>query len=73
MPAAIDEVLATGITADDAIRLALAQVPGIAIDVEIDINDGRPYWEVDVRSLDGDLYDVEIDAQTGRIIEIDRP
>lgn len=73
VPAAIDEALATGISADDAIRLALEQVPGVATDVEIDINDGRPYWEVDVRSLDGDLYDVEIDALTGRIIEIDRP
>jgi uncharacterized membrane protein YkoI len=73
VPAAIDEVLATGISADDAIRLALEQVPGVATDVEIDINDGRPFWEVDVRSLDGDLYDVEIDAVTGRIIEIDRP
>jgi uncharacterized membrane protein YkoI len=73
VPATIDEVLANGISADDAIRLALDQVPGVATDVEIDINDGRPYWEVDVRSLDGDLYDVEIDAITGRIIEIDRP
>jgi uncharacterized membrane protein YkoI len=73
VPASIDEILSTGISADDAIRLALQQVPGVATDVEIDINDGRPYWEVDVRSLDGDLYDVEIDAVTGRVIEIDRP
>ena len=72
VPAAIDEILATGITADDAVRLALEQVPGVATDVEIDINDGRPYWEVDVRSLDGDLYDIELDALTGRIIEIDQ-
>lgn len=72
VPATIEEVLATGITADDAVRLALEQVPGIATDVEIDINHGRPYWEVDVRSLDGDLYDIELDALTGRIIEIDR-
>lgn len=72
VPATIEEVLATGITADDAVRLALEQVPGVATDVEIDINDGRPYWEVDVRSLDGDLYDIELDALTGRIIEIDR-
>lgn len=72
VPAAIEEVLANGISADDAILLALEQVPGVATDVEIDINDGRPFWEVDVRSLDGDLYDIELDALTGRIIEIDR-
>lgn len=72
VPATIEEVLASGLTADDAVRLALEQVAGVAIDVQLDINDGRPYWEVDIRSLDGDLYDIEIDALTGRIVEIDR-
>lgn len=71
--AAIDEVLANGITADDAVRLALEQVPGVAIDVELYTNERQPYWEVEIRSVAGELFDVELDPFTGRIIEIDRP
>lgn len=70
--AEIEQILATGISADDAVQRALEQVPGVAVDVKIDVNDGRPYWEVDVRSTDGALYDVEIDAVDGSIVEIDR-
>lgn len=68
----LTRVMATGLTADEAVRIALDAIPGIAIDVQIDINDARPYWEVDVRSVDGAVYDVEMDALTGTIVEIDR-
>ena len=68
----LTRVMATGLTADEAVRIALEAIPGIAIDVQIDIDGGRPYWEVDIRSTDGARYDVEVDAATGTIIDIDR-
>ena len=65
------EKLDRGITADAASRIALARVPGIVISALIDVNDGHPYWELDVRSRDGSLFDIEIDAVTGEVVEID--
>ena len=70
--AEVAELLENGLTAEQAATIALGAVPGVVIDIEIDINDGRPYWELDIRATDGAVYDVEIDAVTGAVIEIDR-
>ncbi|MEN9802569.1 MAG: hypothetical protein RLZ37_1694 [Actinomycetota bacterium] len=72
LPTAIQEILRDGLSADQAMKRALEQVAGVVTDVQIDINDDRPYWEIDIRTPSGDVYDVELDALTGRIIEIDR-
>lgn len=64
--------LKEGLTADEASKIALDNVPGVVISARVDVNDAHPYWELDVRSADGSLYDVEIDAVTGKVIEIDR-
>jgi hypothetical protein len=71
IPDEVREALKEGLSADEAARLALEQVTGVITDIQIDINDGRPYWEIDVRTPSGEIYDVELDALTGRIIEID--
>lgn len=52
-----------------AARIALGRVPGVIIAVQIDVNMGRSYWEFDVRGRDGYLWDVEIDATDGRVVE----
>ena len=70
--AQVAELLENGLTAEQAASIALQSVPGVVIDIEIDINDGRPYWELDIRATDGAVYDVEIDAASGAVIEIDR-
>lgn len=71
VPEEIREVLANGLSAEEAVQRALEQVSGVVTDIQIDINDGHPYWEIDVRSPSGEIYDVELDAMTGRIVEID--
>lgn len=65
-------LLESGITAEQAGAIALAAVPGVVIDIEIDYSDGRPVWDVDLRASDGAVYDVEVDALTGSVLEIDR-
>lgn len=62
----------TRINMDEAKRIALQQVAGTIIAVELDADDGVVYWELEVRSTDGALYDIEIDAESGRVIEVDR-
>ncbi|RVW09044.1 peptidase [Prescottella agglutinans] len=45
-----------------------APTPGI-LSIELDEEDGRPTAEVDLVDLQGDQREIEIDLQTGRIIE----
>lgn len=69
---AVAELLDAGISAEQAGAIAVAAVPGVVIDIEFDVSDGHPVWDVDLRASDGAVYDVEVDALTGAIIEIDR-
>lgn len=62
----------TNISADRAMQIALQQVPGSVIAIELDADDGVVYWELEIRSDGGMLYDVEIDANSGRVLDIDR-
>lgn len=52
--------------------IALRRVPGrVAAPSEMEREDGRLVWEVDVRSRrDGRVYEVDIDARTGRIVNV---
>ena len=58
------------ITPRAAVEIALSQVPGQVIDVELDTkNDGRLVYEIDIRTSYGD-YEVRINAITGEITQI---
>jgi uncharacterized membrane protein YkoI len=59
------------ITPQAAVQIALRQVPGQVIDVELDTkSDGRLVYEIDIRTNSG-VYEVKINAITGEIIRID--
>lgn len=45
-----------------------APTPGI-LSIELDEEDGRPTAEVDLVDLQGNQREIEVDLQTGRIIE----
>lgn len=62
----------TNINFDEAKRIALSQVPGAVIGAELDVDDDVVYWAIEVRSTTGSLFDIEINADTGRVIEVDR-
>jgi uncharacterized membrane protein YkoI len=61
-----------GITSDEAVRIALAAVPGTPDDVELEVEDGRTVWDVDIHGADGWEYEVDVDARTGDIVEQER-
>ena len=65
-------LVSTNVNANQARRIALGQVPGSVIALSLDSDDGVVYWEVEIQSNDGALYDIEIDANTGDVIEVDR-
>ncbi|GAA5099388.1 PepSY domain-containing protein [Nocardia iowensis] len=39
--------------------------------VELDTADGTPQWEVDIRTRDGAVYEVQVDANTGTVLSIE--
>lgn len=56
---------------DDAIKIALEAYPGVVEEVEYEIEaNGEPTYEIDIMQKDGTEKKVEVDALTGKIIEV---
>lgn len=55
----------------DVERIALERFPGASIhQIERDTHLGQLVYEVDLRSSDGIKYDVNVDAQDGKILSV---
>lgn len=59
------------ISIEDAIRIARERVPGEVVKVELEREHGRLIYEVEIISNQGPKYEIDIDATTGQIIEIE--
>ncbi|MEN1969504.1 PepSY domain-containing protein [Lentibacillus sp. N15] len=59
------------ITIEDAMQIALQQVPGEVVKVELDTNYGVEVYEVEIVTNQGTKYEVEVDRETGRIVNIE--
>jgi uncharacterized membrane protein YkoI len=53
----------------DAIKAAQDKKPGRVIDTELKSKNGRTVWEVDVATADGKTAEVDVDAQTGQVMD----
>lgn len=53
-----------------AITIALREVPGEALDASIELEDGKAVIDVTVYA-GGHLLDVEIDGDTGRVLDVE--
>lgn len=62
---------ATGLTADQAIAIALTEVPGELTEVEREYENGRQVFEIEIIDADGAEIEVEIDAETGDILTVE--
>lgn len=59
------------LTQDQAIAIALKQVKGTVTDIELDDDDGRKQYEIEIK--DGKYeYDFEIDALTGKVLKFEK-
>lgn len=62
------------ISSERAKEVALAEVPGVVKDIDLDER-GRSKgwkWEVEVVNADGKEIDVDVDAKTGEILKVDK-
>ena len=76
LPALADDSAKTrgqgaAITADQAREIALRQRPGRVEEVDLENDDGRTVWEVEVETERGQDFEVSIDAATGEVLEVD--
>lgn len=60
------------VSADQAIQTALQKVPGTVVEVELEEEkDHKAIWEVEIVTADSKLMEVEIDAKTGEVLEVE--
>ena len=52
-----------------AVELALAAVPGHVIEAELEHEDNKTLWEIEVAGADKKVWEIEIDAVSGEILE----
>lgn len=60
------------ISIDDAMEIALEQIPGEVVKAELDTENGTLVYEVDIINMQGLKYEIVIDTQTGRIVKLER-
>lgn len=58
------------ISIEDAMSIATEQIPGEVVKVELDREDGILIYEIEIINTQGIKYEIEIDAQTGRILNM---
>jgi len=58
------------INSEAAIQIALQQVPGQVMKVELDYENGILVYEVDIRTPSG-VYEVHVNAITGQILKVE--
>ncbi|MCB1024764.1 MAG: PepSY domain-containing protein [Acidobacteria bacterium] len=52
-------------------EIAIKRVPGEIIESEIEKENGKLIWSFDIRGKDGKIYDVEIDANSGKVLNVE--
>ncbi|MBU8880688.1 PepSY domain-containing protein [Bacillus sp. FJAT-29790] len=56
----------------ESIKIALEKVPGTLKDVELEDEDGTIVYGVEIKAKDGSQQDVKVDAQTGKVINVEK-
>lgn len=59
------------VSMEQATTIALGQVQGTLLEAEVESEDGTVIWEIEIRDADGTIYEVELDANTGIVLEVE--
>ncbi len=59
------------ISSQQAIQIAQQQVPGQVMHVDLDMENGILVYEVFILTMYNKIYEVEVNAKTGRIVNIE--
>ncbi|TQS75291.1 hypothetical protein DX933_07095 [Ornithinibacillus gellani] len=56
------------ITIEEAMQIALQRVPGEVVKVELETEQGRLVYEVEIMTANGVKYEIDVDANSGTIV-----
>lgn len=56
----------------DIVEALTAERPGRVLETELEHDDGRYVYEIELLGNDGHVYEFEIDAATGRQLDVER-
>lgn len=59
------------VSAEQARRTALERVAGTVIEEELEKENGRIVYSIEIRDKDKKVFDVEVDAETGAIVNVE--
>ncbi|WP_420339056.1 PepSY domain-containing protein [Roseibium sp.] len=62
----------TALSEAQAIEIALKEVPGTVQETEFEREDGKEIFEIEIVTADGVEMEVEIDAASGTVLEIEQ-
>lgn len=62
----------TKVSMETCLKAALTKQPGTVVKLEFKIERGAPTYEFDIESKDGKAWDIECDANTGKITEVEQ-
>ena len=65
---ALDNLRSLAVDMNQAVALATQAVPGNPIEAELEEEDGKMVWEVEVVTAENQIVEIEIDAQSGEIL-----
>ena len=71
MVSAQSAAIATGLTEEQIIEIALTEVPGEVAEVELERSHGQAIFEVEIVDVNGVEMELEISADTGDILAIE--
>ncbi|HBP89861.1 MAG TPA: PepSY domain-containing protein [Nitrospirales bacterium] len=60
--------LPTSVTMEEAIKTATSNFPGKVLEAELESEDGKVVYEVEIVNTAGETREIEIDAQSGKIL-----
>lgn len=60
---------AATVSIEQAVKAATAKQPGKVIEAELDRDQGRVLWELEIVATDGSIAELAVDAGTGAIVE----
>jgi uncharacterized membrane protein YkoI len=59
------------VSLQQAIEIALLEVPGTVEEAELESEDGALVYEIEILGADNQMFEVEIAAATGAVIEVE--
>lgn len=69
--AAMEPLPKTNVSMEDCMVAAQRVYPGEVVEVEMELEDGAPRYDFEIEGPDGRTAEVECDAMTGKIVEVE--